>query len=226
MTQERHTQKGFTLIEMVISLMILSLIGIVMVNQLRLQGKAWQRAAVITELNEEAQATFFVKAYLLSTAIPLFIEPNVGETFLLFEGDANRVVFAALGAAPPVDVGMQVYEWALEPADGVRIWRVYRSDLETYLETEDVAVAGIMSDLGEVPSSARFLYLGKDERSGEAIWQTGWERPDLMPMGIAISADRKMEGIPYFVGALNASRPVCLLADQSGYCDLPEGVEP
>jgi len=96
---------GFTLLELLVSLTLLSLVGLIMLGGLRLGGRVWERGAVAGDAVESVAAPQNLLRRQLANIYPLWQVSSPTQGQVAFEGTRNSLTFVApipaqLGPAP------------------------------------------------------------------------------------------------------------------------------
>ena len=177
---------GFTVVELLVSLVILALVMSFLPGTLRLGRRVWESDAVF--LREEAITSFRrVIEERLTGTMPIFIRDAARGVRIEFTGEPDRVVFVSTASQGPAGGG--VYRFELSADDGnalVLRQTLYRpgSEAGTPLpEARHVAPARI--------GGLAFRYFGQAKANEAPLWQARWTRQDTLPdlVEIAITLD-------------------------------------
>jgi general secretion pathway protein J len=175
-TRRRAAQRGFTLIEVLVSLVLLSLLLALLTGAVRYARATWDAGA---RLDRDAgyDAATFVRTRL-AEAVPLFEPAETGMVRLNFKGASDSLSFVAPAQNGPAGAGL--YRFALEvwaPASlAVRVSpyrpKANRNGPEPPPETHVLAdkVQGIT-----------FRYFGRKDLRSQSQWQPAWTRTDALP---------------------------------------------
>ncbi len=193
----RRAEAGFTLIEVLVSLVLLALVLVLLAGGLRYARSTWDAAARLDELAGADVAETFLRARL-AEAMPLYEQRMAGTVRTLFQGAGDTMSFVA--PAPNGPAGTGLYRYTLEAvagADaaartlGVRLVPHLPSLSDAALERPPEWYA-LMRNV----RSVSFRYFGRDAVRSEPAWHAAWTRSDAMPslVEIAIARDDREGG--------------------------------
>jgi general secretion pathway protein J len=187
-----HSQAGFTIVELLVSLTILTLIIAFIPGTLRIGQRVWE----VDRTFERREALSTFRRYVeqrLAEAMPFYLRDRTGGVRIEFAGEPGRLVFVAPAAAGPAGGG--VYRFELMREDGAASQQplVLRQSL---YRIPDVAQA--RNDDAPLPAAVEqrsrsgvaglsFRYFGAAEPQRPAQWQSQWTRPDSLPELVEIS---------------------------------------
>jgi len=165
-------QTGFTLIELLVALAILSLITLIIGIGFRLGIKAWERGEKETTETQRLRTLSGFIYQNIKSAYPYKTEID-GKKVVLFEGDKNSVMLAAISAAG--------FKWVkYSSRDGVFLFNEGilpdKNLLHTISDSGNEEI--IDSDIGEV----QFQYLSSDEDD----WKESWDFGDKLPAAVKV----------------------------------------
>jgi general secretion pathway protein J len=176
----RHSQQGFTLIELTVALVLVALIGSLLYGSLSLAGDSWNRGeAKAQRVAEMRSAQDFLRRTLTSQH-PLRFQ-KVVEKPLYFLGTRDALSYAA---ALPGRVGGGMYYFRLT-ASG-------ENGRLTLARTIPDYSAQALPDFGNAESTVladgvsavRFGYFGRDPGSADSVaptWRDRWDDPQRLP---------------------------------------------
>lgn len=175
-----HRHRGFTLIEMVIAITILSIMMVLAYATLRTGSHSWAAVNQVHDDVEELRIThrFLRRQIALAEQRK---DPVVEEAEPLFEGKTDAVDFVA-----PLSIrqtARQLYRFQLrfEPAgDASRLvldYSPYIPDPVGISDAEDTNSTILASGLAE----GSFLYFGSETLGGERQWMDEWSITDRLP---------------------------------------------
>ena len=176
----RAGEQGFTLIEVLVSLVLLSLLLALLGGTVRYARATWDAGA---RLEREAgyDAIAFVRARL-SEAVPLYEPGEAGIVRLNFTGAPDSLSFVA--PAPNGPAGAGLYRYALQVTAGregtpgalsVRLSPYYPK------RTGDAGELAETHVLADRVQSISFRYFGRKSLRAQSEWQTAWTRVDALP---------------------------------------------
>ncbi|HTS21495.1 MAG TPA: prepilin-type N-terminal cleavage/methylation domain-containing protein [Casimicrobiaceae bacterium] len=173
-------QRGFTLIELTVALVLVALIGSVLYGSLSLAGDSWNRGeAKVQRVNEMRSSEDFLRR-TLGAQHPLRFH-KVADQPLYFLGTRDALSYAA---ALPGRAGAGMYYFRLS-VDGdsgrlvlARVIPDYAAQaLPDFGNAESTVLAG---GIGAV----RFGYFGRDPGSADTVtptWRDRWDDPQRLP---------------------------------------------
>jgi general secretion pathway protein J len=182
--------QGFTLIEVLIAMTLLSLMVVLLFASMRIGGESWDKGEKkIDEVNEVTVAYNFFQRYL-STAMLVSKNPSDPATFA-FRGETNWVQFASYFPASAGKNGIQLFDVRLKDDDdddsqylNVAITPFFSvAEGESEWEAEEVVL---------IPHVKAFnvQYFGPDDPSiSESYWQEQWLEKAFQPHLVKIHVE-------------------------------------
>lgn len=171
----RHTDPGagFTVIELLVSLMILAMIVSLMPDALRLGRRVWEndeafeRHAAIASFQRAAEQR-------LAEAMPIFSSGAALARRIDFEGAADRVSFVAPASSGPAGGGAYRFELGLTDNRAPALRQsLQRPAGESGVSTVYAAPASV--------AALAFHYFGAPRPNEPAQWMDQWPRQDALP---------------------------------------------
>jgi general secretion pathway protein J len=175
----RSGEAGFTVAELLVSLVILALILSLLPGTLRMGRRVWETDAAFSR--HEAAAAFRRAAEeRLAGAMPVFVRDPVKGLHVEFQGEPDRVAFVA--SAPSGPAGGGVYRFELAASGGVMTLRqtLYRQD------SGERAPSAIHAAQAKTAGLA-FRYFGPPAPDAQPQWSGQWPRRDTLPDLIEIT---------------------------------------
>lgn len=190
----RPGEAGFTLIEVLVSLVILVVILSFIPGTLRIGQRVWQ----LDDTYERRAALDNFRRYAeqrLTEAMAIHIRDRTGRVRLEFTGDPGRVIFVAPAAAGPGGGG--VYRFELSLAGGEARYRplalkqtLYRTTPLGLAPEEAAAPPAAMEHHSHASvAGLSFRYFGAPARGSQPQWQAQWPSdtlPELVEIAITI----------------------------------------
>jgi general secretion pathway protein J len=186
-------QAGFTIVELLISLTILTMIMAFIPGTLRIGQRVWE----VDQSFERREALSAFRRYVeqrLAEAMPISLRDRTGGLSIEFTGESGRISFVAPGAAGPGGGG--VYRFELTRAEGpagrqplVLRQSIYRySNANQEPENRAAPKASISEQRSHAAvASLAFRYFGSPEAQKPPQWQSQWTRRDALPDLVEIS---------------------------------------
>lgn len=182
---KRSPHRGFTLVEVLIALTILSLMLGTLFGSLRVTSRSWAAAAGRADVNESMRLGMDFLRRGIEQAVPLRNTGDEGER-LLFIGSPGRLQFVS---PLPAHTGGAVLYWLMlewRAADGKQGDLVLRyrplhqmrapvGDAGT--ETDFVEEVSVLEDLGAVA----FRYYGRPRAGDPPDWHDHWRNASRLP---------------------------------------------
>jgi len=180
--------RGFTLVELLVGLSLLSLVSLLLFGGFRFGLRAWEAGDDrIAAANEIAMAQHLLRRQI-AEAQPVVVGAQPQGAPTLFEGDADGVTFVAPLPAHRGVGGFYLFSLATRDAPGGRQlllrWQRFRADaapVEFDPKDESVLVNGI--------ASIAIEYFGQPTADAPARWLQRWDGalglPQLLRLGVA-----------------------------------------
>ncbi|WMC10514.1 prepilin-type N-terminal cleavage/methylation domain-containing protein [Oceanimonas pelagia] len=191
--------RGFTLLELMVALSLLTLLAGLMFGGFRIASRAWQTVDEHnTELSETVQAQRFLRRLLARSEARLV--PETRNTSLLsFQGDERSLIF--LSALPQRHSRVSQTAWfylALDDADPEAPWLVLKTQplagldeptpeqpdliFDWYQLVDDFQRPDGTPPLLILPADAFSLeYLPREEDGLQPGWQGDWQQQETLP---------------------------------------------
>jgi len=173
-----RSSAGFTLLELLIAITLLSLLLAALFGGLRLGARAWERSE---ERLDESARLQVVQNFLrerLTEAYPLTAEDQTGRLRLAFEGTADALRFVTV---MPAYLGTGFAELVLEVDDRsetrdlVVQWR--RFELSPQLDDQEPQVKVLLADI----EGLEIAYYGALARGEPILWYERWREVMALP---------------------------------------------
>ncbi|ASF45191.1 prepilin-type N-terminal cleavage/methylation domain-containing protein [Methylovulum psychrotolerans] len=182
------TALGFTLIEVLIAMTLLSIMVVLLFASLKICAQSWEKGeSKMADVNEVAVVYHFFQQHL-AVAKPLWDDFSIkDQRQLAFQGDELSLQFVGEFPASAAKVGDQLYRLQLKEVEDSKLINV---SVTPFLPT---------ADSGELPKeeiplikhvrNVSFAYFGPDEMGGEGSWQSQWLQRDSQPQLVKISIE-------------------------------------
>ncbi len=198
------TVQGFTLIEVIIAMTLLSIMMALLFGSMRISSESWQKGeAKIADVNNVAVVYQFFQQHL-TTAKPLWDDFSEENKSLSFQGHKQSLQFVSSFPASAKKSGSQLFSLKLlsekdENYIQVSIKPFFPVIKGEEWKPEEVTLLNHVKDIS-------FSYLNVDETQPEGFWQDEWFNMDTMPRLVKIKIELDNGGFwPEMVFELKAS---------------------
>jgi general secretion pathway protein J len=183
-----NNTRGFTLIEVLIAMSLLSLMMVLLFSSLHIGAKSWQQGEEkIADINEIAVVQQFFSHHL-AHALPQWndFDPEKERVFA-FQGKKTSVQFVGAFPASAERYGLQLFNVALKDitkksAVTVSVKPFFPlAENETAFEDEVELISGV--------KQFELAYFGLNDETGEYQWQTEWLNKELQPRLVKIALE-------------------------------------
>jgi general secretion pathway protein J len=179
--------RGFTLIELVIALMLLALMSSVLFGALQLAGRSWDGGeAKVAQVTEMRQTQQFLREQIAG-AYPQRL-PKAADFPLLFSGEREELRFSAPLPARVAEGGVLYFRLALvKDAEHSRLV-LERAIPDLSVPDEPSFDGADRSILAEGIGSIKLGYFGRDSGTveGAPTWRDRWEDRQILPQLIRV----------------------------------------
>ncbi len=187
----KEQQTGFTLLEVLIGMSILSIMMLLLFASLRICVQNWNAGEEkITQVSQAAVIQHFLQSKLQAT-LPL---DNVflKEKQFSFQGDEEFIQFVASMPISAKRLGLQLFKMTVEKSANKEEGNYLLVDIKPFFpqsegeiwNTEQVVILKKIQAL-------HFSYFGSDTMNSEPIWQNKWinkySLPDLVKIDIELT---------------------------------------
>jgi len=185
-------QRGFTLIEVLIAMTLLSIMVVLLFSSLRICAQSWEQGEnKITEVNEVAVVYNFFQRHL-SSAIPLWndfaasgaVTENKDKTFS-FQGKKQFLQFVSVFPASAGRSGMQLFSISPQQQDGEQLIKVTLTPFFPVAEGEEWRQEEVV--LLRHVSDFTLAYFGAADDGSASRWQDEWLEKDVQPRLVKIN---------------------------------------
>ncbi len=177
---DRESRRGFTLLEVMVSIALVSVLVVVIAGAMRLAHRSIDRGERKSEYLERFKVSFFVLNAQIQSAIPLArADDEAGRLF--FEGSGEAVKFASNYSLTGGQRGYVTVAYRVE-SNGQGRFTLYIE--ESNIGVENVREMKLLEGMEEI----RFEYFRKETDSDEAQgeWVETWSDELLFPRKIRI----------------------------------------
>jgi general secretion pathway protein J len=210
--------KGFTLIEVMVTLTVLGFILLIIFGVFRLGLSAWERGELIQEKYQEVRIVSQLVSRQIKSIVPYKIKtPKAEGDYLAFEGKSSSLRFVSalpLRAQQPEGFVYVIYDFKEGGQEGGRLvfyeQRALNRDFMEENPKEELAVS-LLEEVSEV----RFEYYQEEdsEKNQAGGWVTEWNAKEKMELPKALRMTlRQKKG-----NGQKEESPIILLASLPSY---------
>lgn len=227
----RQVSKGFTLIEVLIALTLLSIMIVLLFTSLKICADSWEKGEnKINNVNQIAVVYNFFQHHL-ATAKPLFTNTPAGEKRFSFQGQAQSLQFVSSFPASAGKLGLQLFSINLQEEDNDQAINVSLIPFVTLSEDEEPGNKEEVTLINHV-SSFKVAYFGAESATGEGTWFDEWidkeTLPKLVKINIALANDMfwpEMIVDLKVTGTADIATPVRNILNRTEEINMPEALE-
>jgi len=179
---------GFTLIEVMLAMTLLSIMVTLLFGSLKICAESWNKGeAKIAEVNEKAVVYQFFKRHLPSVQ-PLWDDfSEEGTHQFSFQGGADKVQFVSVFPASSGRKGLQIFEISFDQADhmiNIIVKPFYPALEEQEWQQEQVVLL-------ENVEAFKISYFAKQTENSGGTWAGSWREKEMLPALIKINIELK-----------------------------------
>jgi general secretion pathway protein J len=173
-------EDGFTLVELLVSLVLLTFVVGLLSGALQFARGTWDAAAKLDQHAGYDMTESFLRARL-SEAMPLYEQAVAGTVRVAFSGTSDALSFVA--PAPNGPAGAGLYQYALRVAAvagqnalvvGLSPYAGKRNERGAEMPREDHVLVGNVKSFG-------LRYYGRSQPRAQPAWHGTWTRADALP---------------------------------------------
>jgi general secretion pathway protein J len=174
---ETARDAGFSLIEVLISIVLLALILMSTQTALRFGQRSWELVDDIDHDERDSAAVKFIEHRLVQTT-PLYEKETDGRNRIAFRGTQHAVSFIAPSGGGADGGGLYRFELSAEPLPDGHQSLVLHSLLYRPLAAAEVGDRRVL--IPEIESFS-LRYLGRMKPNEQPMWVANWVRTDVLP---------------------------------------------
>lgn len=178
--------RGFTLIEVLIAMTLLSIMVVLLFSSLKICADSWEKGeSKITDVNEVAVVYNFFQRHL-SVAKPFWNDLSAEqEKTFSFQGKTQSLQFISAFPASASRSGLQLFSLDLQKEDNDQVIKVTITPFFPVAEgeewhKEEVTLIKRVSDF-------TLTYFGSDDGESEGSWQEQWLGKEVLPRLVKIN---------------------------------------
>ncbi len=180
-------QSGLTLLELLISLVIISVVITLCVSGFTFGNKVWAKVDEHQNNLDDVTSTHRFLRKVLSEAV--FYPFQEGEKRnKYFSGDANKMIFLASSPQYGLDDYLYIYEIFKQKQNGILSLKVRYLPANSYFSGK-VRFSEREVRLIKNVKSIRFEYFGLDQRTGVLNWYESWLNQSAIPTKVSITIE-------------------------------------
>ena len=177
--------KGFTLIEVLIALTLLSIMVVLLFTSLKICADSWEKGEnKINAVNEIAVVYNFFQHHL-ATAKPLFNTTATGEKSFSFQGNSQSMQFLSAFPASAGKLGLQLFSVTLLEDDSDQYINVALVPFISLAEDEKPSKEEVT--LIKHVSEFKLSYFGSEDGLTEGSWNEEWVDKAVLPSLVKIN---------------------------------------
>ena len=191
----RSNQAGFTLLELLIALSLLSLIVVFVLGSLRFGRRAWEVADRLDQTVSVAAAQLYLRD-TLARAEPIGIPDAQGRLQLAFQGTSSSLTFVANLEGYTTAAGL--HEIAIDRREPSSLsdhqhgavalnMFLFRPAAKSGDRPKPIEVRDLVTNVGAL----RFRYFGRLKDTDQPSWRDNWQGafrlPDLIAINLAFA---------------------------------------
>lgn len=174
---------GFTLLEVLLAMTLLSIMVVLLFSSLRIGAESWDKGETkIAEVNEKAVVYHFFKRHI-PTIRPLRDDFSEEESTFSFQGEQERLKFVSVFAASVGRKGLQHFEVFFDKKD-TGIIKVILTPFYPTIENQEWQPEEVV--LLEHVTDFKVSYFGREDIDKEADWFESWQEKNDLPQLIKI----------------------------------------
>ena len=190
----RPGERGFTLVEMLVALVVLALIMGLLASGARLLRGTGDRLADAAAAMAEVTLVAELLQTRLGDAIILEVG-RAGQTIAAFDGTAERLRFVSLALSIAPGEPLVAMELAMEPAmesgqeeaGGLVLARAELAAAEPGFAALDDPDRAVRRRLSGGVSGLGLAYLGQKVGAGSASWHDSWQDQPVLPRAVRVA---------------------------------------
>lgn len=177
--------RGFTLIEVLIAMTLLSVIVVLLFASLRICAQSWEQGETkITEINEVAVVYHFFQQYLASAKPVANDFADDGTVSYGFQGDGQNLNFVTALPASVERSGLQQFAVNLVKDHGEQFIRITLTPFFPLAEGEQWRQDQVI--LIKHVKNLEISYFGSDDGVSPGVWMPDWMEKEVQPQLVKI----------------------------------------
>lgn len=191
-----RNNQGFTLIELIIAMSLISMIMVLQLGAMKMGNKSWESAtAYADETSKIRRVQNFIRKQLE------FVQPNRSELInkeqiLVFKGDADQLHFTAPAPARHLGGGLYGFTFSLIDGENAKnLQLVLKQEHPDLVEKDNDAIDPLI--LIKDIEAIKFTYYGSQAIGEEFTWQDQWQETTRLPKLVKVEFKFDDKKIPW-----------------------------
>ncbi len=181
MIRVRLASSGFTLLEVMLAMTLLSIMVVLLFGSFKISAESWNAGeSKILQVNEKAVVYQFFKRHLTNVR-PLWDDFSDDERRFSFQGELDRMQFVSVFPASAARKGLQLFQIGPDKREKdaitVTVTPFYPTEENDQWQPEEVVLLERVADF-------EFSYFGQEEGGGN--WEDNWLEKESLPALIKI----------------------------------------
>lgn len=178
--------RGFTLPEMLLSLLLLSMVLLMLYGALFQAGNHWRMSEVQLRKNDDKRFILSVIRRRIEQALPI-VQAQGGATRIIFRGDSHSLEFVS--TLPSYDRDNGLYFLKLLVQEGELVLRFLPLARHRNMFAEDIFAQAGQVLLAQRVTQVNLEYFGRHAPAEEPAWRDAWENTYWLPRLLRIRFD-------------------------------------
>ena len=177
---------GFTLIEVMLAMTLLSIMVVLLFSSLKIGAESWNKGeSKIAQVNEKAVVYQFFKRHLPSVQ-PLWDEFSGDKRQFSFQGERDKLQFVSVFPASSGRKGLQLFDVIFDKTDP-GIVKVILKPFYPAIDNEEWQSEEVI--LLENVETFELAYFAKEDNSKDGVWGDNWQEKDSLPELVKIKIE-------------------------------------
>lgn len=185
----KNNQRGFTLLEIIVVMTMLSLIMVMIYGGIQTSRKISEKGLKRINASNEIRVVSELIRRQVSRILPMAFKEDDGE-FVIFEGDDRHIMYVSPMPGYLGNGGPHVQLIEIVNAKGGKIlqfshWLLNDSLEEDAFEDSDQEPVVLLENIRD----AEFSFVKLDEEGELGDWENSWEEPETTPLMVRLEVD-------------------------------------
>ena len=175
---------GFTLLELLISLSILSVVVVLIMGTFRIGVRAWEKGEADIDTQQSYRAALERLSQQITSVCVRKIYEGGRKPYYLIGSSKEMRFFSEVALIPHNEAGLTYVHYRIEETQpGSDLLTVYETALNWLAEDEEIERPREEQFLALMAPvhSMRFSYLGHNQEDNDDQWQDSWEPDEMRP---------------------------------------------